>query len=188
MLGRVVGWVGAGWWFRRACWAATRVWVVRWRKTKRYNKNKRNRNGFSVRLGIWVGKIRFQDRSWSWISRNLNSWFLLFLKENTIQIGMCNSKNWKERETKVRSGTIWERAYLRQIDKKKEQREPVESDHSKRERERERESERESLIEEEQSRVQVLPSKIVCYCVLCVFKFESVFGSRFVLLCSCIDI
>ena len=78
MPGRVVGWVGAGWWFRRACWAATRVWVVRWRKTKRYNKNKRNRNGFSVRLGIWVGKIRFRDRSRSWISHNLNSWFLVF--------------------------------------------------------------------------------------------------------------
>ena len=127
---------------RRACWAATRVWVVGWRKTKRYKKKKkkRNRNGFSVRLGIWVWKIRFRDRSRSWISRNLNSWlcfFLLFLKENTIQIGMCNSINWKEREAKVRSGTIWERAYLRLIDRKKEQREPVESDHSKRERERE---------------------------------------------------
>jgi len=42
---------------RRACWAATRVWAVRWGKTKRYKKKKRNRNGFSVHLGIWVGKI-----------------------------------------------------------------------------------------------------------------------------------
>ena len=29
---------------------------------------------------------------------------------------------------------------------------------------------------------------LVCYCVLCVFKFEFVFGSGFVLLCSCVDI
>ena len=28
----------------------------------------------------------------------------------------------------------------------------------------------------------------VCYCVLCVFKFEFVFGYRFVLLCSCDDV
>ena len=58
--------------------AATRVWVVGWRKMKRYKKKKRNRNGFFVHLGIWVGKIPFRDRSRSWISCNLNSWFLLF--------------------------------------------------------------------------------------------------------------
>ena len=29
---------------------------------------------------------------------------------------------------------------------------------------------------------------LVCYYVHCVFKFEFVFGSRFVLLCSCVDV
>ena len=36
--------------------------------------------------------------------------------------------------------------------------------------------------------LEFLLKDLVCYCVHCVFKFEFVFGSGFVLLCSCVDV
>ena len=42
--------------------------------------------------------------------------------------------------------------------------------------------------ERERLMLKFLNLVYVCYCVLCVFKFEFVFGPGFVLLCFCIDV